>query len=171
MPIVNVQLRVKSNARILTSVNNPTPDVHTFAGSPTSPFDQANDDATGIGDIVLRAKYHLLSSDIVDVGGAVLLKLATGDESNFLGTGSTSIRPFVILSRTFFNVFTPHINFGYETTVAGSYRNSLEYVAGFEVGSEQFTVAVDLLGSHRFNPENTGRDILTGSLGGKWNPF
>ena len=61
MPIVNVQLRVKSNARIITSPDNPTPDVHTFAGAPTSPVDQADDTATGIGDIVLRAKYHLLS--------------------------------------------------------------------------------------------------------------
>src|SRR5262249_13353667 len=123
------------------------------------------------GDIILRAKYHLLSSEIIDVGGAVLLKTGTGDESNFLGTGSTSIRPFLILSRTFFNAFTPHINFGYETAVDRSNRDSLEYVVGFDVGIEQFTVAFDLLGSHRFHRENTGVDILTGSLGVKWNPF
>ena len=171
LPIVNVDMRVKSNARILTSPNNPTPDVHTFAGAPTSPFDQANGEATGIGDVVLRAKYHLLSSEIVDVGGAMLIRLGTGDEDNFLGTGSTSIRPFLILSRTFFNAFTPHLNLGYETAVDRGNRNSLEYVVGFEVGMEQFTVALDLLGSHRFRSEDTGRDILTGSLGMKWNPF
>ena len=52
-----------------------------------------------------------------------------------------------------------------------SNRNSFEYVAGFEVGSEQFTASLDLLGSHRFRSEDIGRDLLTGSLGVKWNPF
>ncbi len=171
VPIVNVKFRVKSNARIINSPDNPTPEVHTFAGALDNPFDEASGDATGIGDIVLRAKYHLLSSEIVDVSGAVLTQLGTGDASNFLGRGSTSIRPFLILSRTFFNVFTPHINLGYEVTVDRGNRNSFEYVAGFEVGSEQFTASLDLLGSHRFRSENIGRDLLTGSLGVKWNPF
>ena len=170
VPIVNVQMRVKSNARIITSPNNPTPDVHTFVGAPTSPIDQANGEATGIGDIVLRTKYHLLNSPIVDVAGALLVKLGTGDAANFLGTGDTAFRPFLILSRRLFDVFTPHLNLGYEV-VDRSNRNSLQYVVGFEVGSEQFTVAVDLLGSHRYRNDNIGRDILQGSLGVKYNPF
>jgi hypothetical protein len=171
VPLVNINMKVISNARILTAGENPTPEVHTFAGAIDSPLDEASGDATGLGDIVLRVKYHLFESPIIDIAGAVLTRLGTGDESNFLGVGNTSIRPFVILSRTFFNVFTPHINLGYEFTVDQGNRNSLEYVVGFDVGSEQFTVAVDILGSHRFGRENIGQDLLTGSLGVKWNPF
>lgn len=170
LPIVKVNMNVKANARILTSADNPTPEVHTFAGAPSSPVDARQSSATGIGDVILRAKYHLLDSEIVDVAGALLTKLGTGDAANFLGTGTTSVRPFLIVSRTFAGVFTPHINVGYEFNVDRGARNSLEYAVGFEVGSEQFTVGFDVLGTYRPFDAN-GTHLVNGALGAKWNPF
>ncbi|MGE3540133.1 MAG: transporter [Candidatus Tectimicrobiota bacterium] len=170
LPIVNVNMNVKANARIITSPDNPTPDVHTFSGAPTSPIDERQSSATGIGDVIIRAKYHFLDSQIADISGALLARLGTGDEENFLGTGTTSLRPVLIVSRTIAGLFTPHLNIGYDFHVDQGSRNSLEYAAGFEVGSDQFTVGFDLLGTYRPKDDN-GTHIVNGSLGAKWNPL
>jgi hypothetical protein len=138
--------------------------------------DEASDEATGLGDIVLRAKYHLLKSSVADVAAAVLAKLETGDEDNFLGTGDTTVRPFVIVSRTFFDVvfpglsLTPHLNLGYELNVDDSHQNSLEYVVGFDVGVQRFAVAGEMIGSHQVDGDGIGDDLLNASVGVKWNP-
>ena len=153
------------------------PGVHTFTGGPESPDDAANDDATGIGDIVLRGKYHLVKSDVVDVASALLIKLATGDEDDFLGTGDTTVRPFLVLSRTFADLFTssislaPHINIGYEFNMDEDDQSALEYVVGFDASIEKFVVAAEFLGSHELDGDGIGDDILTASVGGKWNPW
>ena len=169
-PIVHVAMDIKSNARVIVSPQNPTPNLHTFGG-PDSPVDSKSGDATGIGDIVLRAKYHLYKGPIADIAGALLLKLPSGDEDNFLGTGTTTLRPFLIVSRTFFDVFTPHLNLGYEIDFNRSKQDALNYVLGFEVGIEKFSALVDLLGRYKPNGNGIGDNTLTGSFGGKWNPF
>jgi hypothetical protein len=177
VPIVRVEMDVKARAEVVPSPENPRPDVHTFTGGPESPNDSASGEAIGIGDIVLRAKYHLVKSDIVDFATAMLVKLATGDEDNFLGTGDTTIRPFVILSRTFSDVVlprlsvTPHLNLGFEWNIAHSSQNALEYVLGFDVGTRRITFAAELLGSHELQGDDIGDDILAVSMGLKWNPF
>lgn len=172
IPLAQVDRDVQSQAQVVKSPENTLfPDVHTFAGGPESPNDSASDRATGLGDIVVRAKYHLLQSQVLDMAGAVLTKLATGDEENFLGTGTTTIRPFLIFSRTFFNLFTPHLNIGYEFNIDRSDQNSLEYVVGFDLGRQRFTLAGELLGSYEPDGDGVGDDILNGSFGIKWNPF
>lgn len=177
VPFVHVDMHVKSVARIETSPENTLfPDVHSFPGGADRLVDEASDKATGLGDIVLRAKYHLLKSRVADVAAAVLAKLETGDEDNFLGTGDTTVRPFVIVSRTFFDVvcpglsLTPHLNLGYELNVDDSHQNSLEYVVGFDVGVQRFAVAGEMIGSHQVDGDGIGDDLLNASVGVKWNP-
>jgi hypothetical protein len=52
----------------------------------------ASADASGIGDIALRAKYLLFSEHSVGVAAAGELRLPTGDSDNLLGAGSTGWR-------------------------------------------------------------------------------
>jgi hypothetical protein len=177
VPIAHVNMDVKARAEIITSPANTFPGVHTFVGGPESPIDQASGDATGLGDIVLRAKYYMLQSPLVDLAGAMLVKLPTGDEDNFLGTGDTTLRPFLVASRTFSNLFgsslsvTPHLNIGYEFNLDRPSRNTVEYVAGFDVGTGKFIVAGEFLGSHEPSGDGIGDNILTASVGVKWNPW
>lgn len=177
VPIVRVAMDVNTHAAVVVSPDNPFPTAHTFVGGPESPDDSASGDATGLGDIVLRAKYHLIKSEAIDLAGSLLVKLATGDEDNFLGTGDTTVRPFLILSRTFANFlvpsinFSPHLNIGYEFNLDNSSRNTVEYVIGFDAGSRKFVFAWELIGSHETNGDGIGTDILTTSVGVKWNPF
>ena len=171
VPIVNIDMRVKSHAQIMTAPENRFPAVHTFVGGPESPDDHASGSATGLGDVVLRAKYFLLKSDVVDVAGAMLTKLATGSHRDLLGTGTTTIRPFLILSRTLFDIWTPHLNLGYEFNLDHVSQSTVEYVIGFDLGTSQFTFAWDLLGSYEPSGDGNGDNILTSSMGVKWNPW
>lgn len=148
VPIVNVDMRVKSGAAVVTSPANSFPAVHTFVGGLENPDDSASGSATGIGDVVLRAKYSLLRSEVVDISGALLTKLATGRQGDFLGTGTTTIRPFLILSRTLFNLLTPHLNLGYEFNLDRGNQNAIEYTIGFDLGISRLTFAWEILGSY-----------------------
>ena len=172
VPITSVDMDVKSHARVMVSPENTLfPNVHTFVGGPESPDDAAHGFAFGLGDIVLRAKYSLLKGELIDVSGAFLTKLATGKHQDFLGTGATTLRPFLVLSRTLFDVLTPHLNIGYEFNLKRGHQSALEYVLGVDVGTATWTVAGEILGSYEPAGDGIGDNILNGSLGVKWNPW
>jgi hypothetical protein len=172
LPITSVDMDVKSQARVMVSPSNTLfPNVHTFVGGPESPDDAAHGYAFGLGDVVLRAKYWLLKSDVIDVSGAFLTQLATGNHQDFLGSGATTLRPFLVLSRTLFEVFTPHLNIGYEFNLDRGHQSALQYVVGFDAGTSTWTVAGEILGSYEPAGDGIGDNIITGSLGVKWNPW
>ena len=172
LPITSVDMDVKSHARVVVSPSNTLfPNVHTFVGGPESPDDAAHGHAFGLGDVVLRAKYSLLKGDVIDVSGAFLTTLATGNHQDFLGSGATTLRPFLVLSRTLFEVLTPHLNIGYEFNLDRGHQSAVQYALGFDVGTPTWTVAGDLLGSHEPAGDGIGDHILNGSLGVKWNPW
>lgn len=172
VPLTSVDMAVQSHARVVVSPNNTLfPNVHTFVGGPESPDDAAHGYALGLGDIVLRAKYSLLKSEVLDVSGAFLTKLATGNHQDFLGTGTTTLRPFLVLSRTLFDLVTPHLNIGYEFNLGRGHQSAVQYAIGCDVGTAAWTVAGEILGSHEPAGDGIGDHILTGSLGVKWNPW
>ena len=172
LPITSVDMDVKSHARVVVSPSNTLfPNVHTFVGGPESPDDAAHGHAFGLGDVVLRAKYSLLKGDVIDVSGAFLTTLATGNHQDFLGSGATTLRPFLVLSRTLFEVLTPHLNIGYEFNLDRGHQSAVQYALGFDVGTPTWTVAGELLGSHEPAGDGIGDHILNGSLGVKWNPW
>jgi len=177
VPLVSVEMDIKARAEIIVSPETPmrTPPIHRFGDE--SPDDSASDDAIGLGDIILRGKYQLLQSDVMDIAGAMLIKLETGDEDNFLGTGDTTVRPLMVAARTFNNVlgssisFTPHLNFGFEWNLNESDESTVEYVLGFDVGNTRWVIAGEFFGSHELDRNGIGEDILATSVGAKWNPF
>jgi hypothetical protein len=173
VPLVDVDLDVKSHWSLVVSPDNPTPNVHTTdpAQGAEPQNDRAHGTAFGLGDIVLRSKYQFLRDKPVDLAAVVLARLPTGDQANFLGSGDTAVRPLVAVSKTYRDVFgtrlgvTPHVNLGYEFDVNDSRRNSLEYAAGMEGGAKRVTVALDFLGSRR----DDGQHRVATALGAKWN--
>jgi hypothetical protein len=172
VPITSVDMDVKSHAQVVVSpANTLFPNVHTFVGGPESPDDAAHGHAFGLGDVVLRAKYSLLKSELLDVSGAFLTKLATGDHKNFLGTGATTLRPFLVLSRTLFELLTPHLNIGYEFNLDRWHQSAVEYALGVDVGTARWTVAGEILGSSAPAGDGIGDHIVNGALGVKWNPW
>lgn len=156
--------------------------------------------ASGLGDIVVRAKYNVLKRNGGGLAGAVDVRLPTGDESNLLGIAGTQTKVYMIGSRAFSRL-SPHFNFGY--TISGGSPDAaaeflliapadeINYTAGADMAvSLRTTVAVGVVGrtlrqigtlsdaSTRFGGVykefelNRGADLhlLLGSAGLKVNP-
>jgi hypothetical protein len=137
----------------------------------TPPADHVHGSDTGIGDLLMEAKYRFYENGPVDLAGAFLAQFATGDESNFLGTGDNMLRPFLVASHTFRQLFgsplnlTPHVNLGYQFDVNHFENSALEYVAGFDFGVRRVSLALDVLGAHY----QDGPDRIDTSVGVRWN--
>jgi len=73
----------------------------------------------GFGDMLLRFKGSVFESLSTTVAIGTDLRLPTGDAQNYLGTGTTSVRPFLAVSRytkplSHDIVFSPHLNVGWQ---------------------------------------------------------
>ena len=172
LPIVHIRLRAVADATIVR--NSPFSQlVHNFDPAKDPPRSTGGGDDTGIGDIILRTKYNFLRKqpgwpDLAIVGE---LKLPSGDADNLLGTGETNLKALLVASRSF-GPLTPHVNFGYEWTTAGSKQNNIRYVAGFDTRVlPQLTVALDVLGRWEPNGDGIGDHTVDLALGAKWNIF
>ncbi len=151
VPIVKVELDAVTDATIdrLATANN-APTIHRFLnGGSTETFTQTGN-ASGVGDVVLRAKYRVTSSSNLGVALAADVRLPTGDEGNLLGTGTTQVKIYAVGSGHF-GVFSPHLNAGYAFTDhrSGQPRvpDEITYAAGFDVAvSPRFTFIADGLG-------------------------
>ncbi|MGH7506473.1 MAG: hypothetical protein ACRELX_12510 [Longimicrobiales bacterium] len=107
----------------------------------------ASGDAIGIGDIGGRIKVNAYQDESRGVALVGDVRLPTGNEDDFLGSGATTVRVIGVASARFGN-FTPHVNAGYQYTSASDLNNRLLATLGFDhLVSERVTVAGDLLGS------------------------
>ena len=79
---------------------------------------QSSMSKSGFGDLVIRLKGSVIERPHFVVATGLDLRLPTGDESNYLGTGATSIKPFVAVS--LFSkpikglVLAPHMEAGWQ---------------------------------------------------------
>lgn len=108
--------------------------------------------ATGVGDIVLRTKYHLWRTD---GGGAALglnLHLPSGEDRNFQGANTAYVSPFLYLSQIIAERFEPHLNLGVNFKTDDVKRSSFQYAVGASVLVwQQLGFAIDLIGRSEFN--------------------
>ena len=123
--------------------------VHRFAGDLANPVLEASKSlagsASGIGDMAARLKVNLGQND--KFGAAILtdIRLPTGKEADFLGTGSTSIRAQGILGAQFGN-FAPHLNAGYAARTDTLQNDAILGTIGFDaLVAEWATVAGEFI--------------------------
>jgi hypothetical protein len=95
------------------------PDGKTGSGLILSQIGYSGFSKTGFGDMLLRFKGNVLEGGKVALALGADLRLPTGDEHNFLGTGAVAVKPFAALSlytKPWSNgiVFSPHINVGWQ---------------------------------------------------------
>jgi hypothetical protein len=112
---------------------------------------------TGLGDIVVRAKYNLLERAGGGLGVGLDLRLPTGDEDNLLGIPGTQTKIYGIFSAAVGRV-SPHVNIGYTvsngndavtdpTTVFLEPPDEFNYAAGIDIAlNPRVTFAADLVG-------------------------
>ena len=107
--------------------------------------------ASGIGDVVVRAKYVLAKQGANGVAVGIDLTLPSGDAENMLGTGATQAKFFFIGSGAAGDRLAPHINIGY-TAAGKEVSKQFNYVGGVEVlASPRATVVADLVGRTFFD--------------------
>jgi hypothetical protein len=146
IPIERVKMDLTYHATILdfaTKVSDPTR--HLFAnGSKTQDFTSSGS-ASGIGDVVLRAKYAFLKKDAGALAAGLDIHLPSGDDQNMLGTGATQTQFFLIASAPRGNL-APHVNVGY-TVASKTASNQVNYVGGTEYAvAPKVTIVGDLVG-------------------------
>ena len=164
LPMASASVGIVSDATIRRIGTSNEPDVHYF-DSPFPAKDRqsfsASGSASGIGDVLVRAKYTAIRWKNGAFATGVDARLPTGDEYNFLGAGSVGARPFLALSYRRGN-FSPHANFAYQwngsSILAGNFQNGttgnqsdqLQYAVGFDLGvTRKFTFAADYLGQQQ----------------------
>ncbi len=88
---------------------------------------------TGFGDVLVRAKAAVLSRSSAVVSVGTDLRFATGDADNYLGTGTTTVKPFAAISlytqpTASGFVFSPHLNIGWQfsgkSALGGTFQGS-----------------------------------------------
>jgi hypothetical protein len=104
--------------------------------------------STGLGDIALRAKGHFLQSPDGDLAGLVEVRLPTGNEDNFHGTGNTSVKLGLIGSASW-SGFNPHVNLAYDIRTGDIERNRLGITLGYDqkIG-DALTLAAEWIGNY-----------------------
>lgn len=139
-------------------------------------FNPSNSSAAGIGDVTFRLKGTVYRNERMSLALASDLRLPTGDESNFLGSGAWGVKPFAAFSvRT--GWLTPHVNLGYQwngsSYLGGSIWNGtkdkLPDFAFFSIGTDigltrRLTAAVDYIGQELISAPRVTSSTYT-SLG------
>ncbi|MGH8604016.1 MAG: transporter, partial [Gammaproteobacteria bacterium] len=112
VPVVFTSLDVTARA-VLNDVSGS--DTHFFddARTVTQQTRVIDDDKTGVGDLLLRTKYHLYQAPHLNVASALTLRVPTGDEDNFQGLGDFTVTPFFSLAHER-GPFDLHIGAGVE---------------------------------------------------------
>lgn len=153
VPIVRVNLEAAVDAQILRLSTGSDPalsSIHRFPNGTANQRYARSGSATGVGDILFRAKYRLFDMPGGGLAAAVDLRLPSGREEDLLGTGATQLRLGAIVSGTAGRL-SPHANLGYTFSGGGSNAvaksDEFNYATGIEVPlAPSLTVGADLLG-------------------------
>jgi hypothetical protein len=169
VPIVHTTLRVVSAAQIERMGTTSSPTIHFFR-DPDAPEGigshrsfEAGGSASGLGDMVVRAKAAVLRQGPRGLAVGLDTRLPTGDERNLLGSGALGLKPFAAFSGAFGRV-APHVNVAYQwngdSVLAGDVETGEKadipdqflYAFGADVGvTDRFSMTVDWLGRRAMN--------------------
>lgn len=164
VPIVSTRLSLLSNARIHRVGTGLNTAIHYFRddvgidsrGDTRQYF--AEGSASGVGDIVIRAKATVMKESSRAFAVGVDARLPTGDEQNLLGAGAAGVRAFAAFSTSFAR-FAPHLNIAYQwngkSVLGGEVRSShkedlpdqFQWAIGTDFGiNNRLSIVMDLLG-------------------------
>ncbi len=151
IPIVSLSLEGNSRASVDASTTDQA--LHFFGGTPENPVLDARSavrgSASGLGDVAVRLKARVTDNPIWNVGVLGEMRIPTGREEDFLGTGDLNTKGVLIVSGLY-EEFSPHLNLGFEFRGSDLDQNELEVVLGFDhLLASWATVAVDLLGAFK----------------------
>jgi hypothetical protein len=115
--------------------------------------------ASGLGDITFNVKRSLAAGERDSVAVAGNVRVPTGDERNFLGSGSWGMSPYLVYSHS--GKLAPHLKVGYQWNTSSDLNHApgsthgdqrlpggVFYDAGLDwAAKKKLTLVADLLGS------------------------
>ena len=148
LPIVSTSLVGHSDARIIP-FGGPTA-THFFGGTPQNPVLEATrfvqGSATGLGDVAVRAKVNLRSTDASGIALLVDGRFPTGSARDLLGSGKFSGRLVAVMSARY-GGFSPHANVGYLYRAGADRNDAIVATGGFDhLMAPWATLAIDVIG-------------------------
>ncbi len=170
VPVVAIDLNVDAVATIEVSPLNDLPDVHQFDPDNESPNDSVSGDEIGLGDISVGLTYQLASEQNYSVASAFIVKTPTGDEDNFLGTGSTTVQPALFAELDLGSIFGIHGNIGYEWDSDESDESAVRGIVGVTAGNSTVTASLEYAGRFKQGNDAVGQDKSDAAFGVKWHP-
>jgi len=107
-------------------------------------LDHAHASAFGVGDLLLRAKYRVVHDPLGDLAAGLVLRVPTGNEDNFQGTGVWEVSPALYGSTRAFAVG--------ETVWVQAYANAAVDLDAADVGASEarFGLGLDCAVGRRF---------------------
>lgn len=146
LPVVHTGLTGRSAAEFFPYG---IPTSHFFAGDSANPVLSARAStfgfATGLGDIALRLKGNIHSSDQFAVAFMADARLPTGSEDDLTGSGHLALRAQLLASGQFGDL-SPHLNVGYALRTGAGRTDAILATGGFDQPmSDWATMAVDLI--------------------------
>jgi len=128
--------------------------------------------AAGVADTTVRLKAALDRRPSRAISAGLDIRLPTGDQMNLLGTGTTGLAPFVIVSSTLHRV-SPHLNASYQwngqsilagnpaTGESAEFPDQLTYAIGADIAlNTRITLALDALGSYYVDAERLSQETF-----------
>ncbi len=164
VPVVRTRLSVVSDATIHRIGTAGNPRVHFFrdpsvpGGFGTQRQFISSGTASGMGDLIVRAKGTLIRRASGGLAIGVDVKWPSGDEKELLGSGAPGVKSFAAVSLVHKRI-SPHVNLSYQwngnSELAGDVGTGKKadlpdqflYAAGADIGvNEKLTLAFDFLG-------------------------
>jgi hypothetical protein len=151
VPFVRVDIDAALTGTILRLSTGQDSGVHRFVRTGTDTQSvSSSGSASGLGDILIRSKYRLVSGLGGGVAAALDVNLPSGDERNLLG--ASAIRTtFTAIASSSHGRFSPHLNVSYTKSGGGEdspFGDALPDEAGYRIGAEYaLTPTVTLSGT------------------------
>lgn len=189
VPILDVRMSVFSNATIdsfETASDIPRCCVHRFDPASSDAHEHLVDAAhasffnnrtsSGIGDVIFRGKFQALKGEKAGLAVGLDVHVPSGDERNFLGSGTWGVRPFAAFS--YAGRISPHASFGYQrngdsvlagdvtTDTSSHLPDIITYSAGADAGvTHRVTLSADFLGQSLVNAKKIAPSTFTDAAG------
>jgi len=189
VPILDVRMSVFSNATINsfeTASDIPPCCVHRFDPASSDAHEHFvdaahasffnNNTSSGIGDVIFRGKFQALKGEKAGLAVGLDVHAPTGDERNFLGSGTWGVRPFAAFS--YAGRISPHASFGYQrngdsvlagdvtTDTSSHLPDIITYSAGADAGvTHRVTLSADFLGQSLVDAKKIASSTFTDAAG------
>ena len=151
VPMVRVEMDAGLHASVVRLSTSPNfTQIHRFADGSSEETLSRRGSATGIGDVLLRAKFRFLDTPGGGLAAGLDVRLPTGDKDNLLGTGATQTK-VALIGSTAVRRLSPHMNVGYTFSSGGSsllnVTDEFNYAAGVDLPVHPtLTLAADVFG-------------------------